>query len=741
MGLFANMQTKAIEKNTDAPIVSSYYTAPQAIMAERPYYALVQAYRSWVYTCIDKIAKAVAMIPLNLYIYRRNGQKMVDLSWLASYKMMKTPGEKNYALKQLNLQRVEITSHPILDLLQHPNPMMTRFMMWYETMVRLELGGLCGWLNLRNQFNKPARLWPLPLTQFAMLRPKVSKSIEIEYWDYQDGDVKDRFPTENVLLMKYPHPASPFQGMSPLMAQTYPYDIDLFMMEQQRSFLKNNALLGNRFTTDQPLKANQVKELQEQFDQQFSGSLNSGKAMWLHSGFQTDKGGMTWREAMVDEVARYAREKLITSFDLSEGKVGLVRDVNRANMESLNETFINECLRPKCMLIEEVLETFFFPIWDEGITADFDLPDFSNDEQELKERESNLRTGYHSINEERRKNGEEDVSWGDKPWMPMSMTQVGSEQVVAAAGGSGGKGIKIWKGISPLLLDQDAEAHKGMSREFWTEERKDVYWKLFMARQESLYNAFVKPLQKILERQKHEVIRNVEKKGPNLLGKYSGWARAKVLGDIKASKPFTEMNIDKAKEEAFMKKTFRPIYRMIMEEAGNGRIDDLREGVKVQGEFDPDTPDAKKWLGDRLDLFSKSVAGTTFDEIDAILREGFANEDPIATITETLKEKFESWEQYRAPLIARTENISAMNQADLLAVDQAGLGDTLLKAWLSARDDHCRETHAEADRNYADGIPIDEDFQVGDDTMPCPGNGQLPEENINCRCTLLYIER
>jgi hypothetical protein len=127
---------------------------------------------------------------------------------------------------------------------------------------------------------------------------------------------------------------------------------------------------------------------------------------------------------MLDKVAQFAREKLITAFDLSEGKIGLVKDVNRANMEALNETFILECLKPKCMLVEEVLETFLLPRYDKGLTCDFDLPDLEQKEIILKEREQNLTTFYSSINEERGKEGKDPVPWGDKPWGAFNMVQL-----------------------------------------------------------------------------------------------------------------------------------------------------------------------------------------------------------------------------------------------------------------------------------------------------------------------------
>jgi len=431
-GLARSAKEKAIAAPQIGAIIGSYITqALAASDAEIPYSQLIDAYKSWVYTCIDKIAKSVAMIPLKLYIYRRKGQKVSDLSWRAHYRAA-DQAERRYILKQMQLEREQILDHPFLDLIQKPNGIMTRFSLWYETMVRLEVGGKCGWYLPKNKLGLPQEIIPLPLTKYASLKPKVSSDLEIEYWSYRDGNIDRRFLPDEVLFIHYPHPASPFYGMSPLIAQAYPYDIDLFLMQQQRALLANQAVPGLTMTTDQKLTKAQAEELMGWIKEQYGGPLKAGDTMIFHSGLKPEKAAFTAREMMIDEVARYAREKLISAFDLSEGKLGLVRDVNRANMEALNETFVNECLRPKCMLIEEVIETFLLPRYDEGLTCDFILPDLSEREILLKERELNLKNYYTTINEEREKEGRPPVPWGDKPWAPFNLMQLDAGKGAAA---------------------------------------------------------------------------------------------------------------------------------------------------------------------------------------------------------------------------------------------------------------------------------------------------------------------
>jgi HK97 family phage portal protein len=705
-------------------VIGSYLTnmVGSVSLSEKKYSQLVDAYRSWVYTCIDKIAKAVAVIPLRLFIYRRSGRKVVDLSWLAHYKSVDHE-EKRYILKNLSLEREEIFGHPFLDLMRRPNHLMTRFMLWYETLIRLELAGYCGWYLPTNRIGLPMEIWPLPLTKNANLTPKVNSDLTLQYWEYKDGEINRRFDPKDVLFMRYPHPASPFQGMSPLMAQLYPYDIDLFLMQQQRGLFANSAIPGLHLSTDQKLVKEQIDELKAIIDAQYVSPGKAGTTLITHSGLKADSIAMTGRELMIDKVSKFAREKLITSYDLSEGKLGMVADVNRANMEALDKTFVMECLKPKCMLIEEMIECFCLPRYTDGLTCDFDLPDMDDKEFTLKELESNLTTGLHTINEERARRGEQPVDWGDRPWLPFGVTQ-------PRVGGS-----------LPEPPSKSAVVHKGLTPEFWTEDKKVITWKRFVQDVDRYKDLIGDPMKDHFHKQKEQVIRRLFEEGKKINGLYAGWSRTKIEQHVAKSRTTDKINIDKVDEAKKLASLLSPIVKLILSLAGTARIEHLGSMMKAKVRYNVNDPKVKKWLGARMEQFSKEVAGTSFDEIEAILRVGFTEGLPVSTIADNLSEKFASWEEYRAPLIARTETISAINFADVDSLEQTGMDKVLNKFWLSARDGNCRDTHAEADKRYAGGIPVDEMFEVGGDEMIAPGNGSDASENINCRCCLGYVEK
>jgi hypothetical protein len=499
------------------------------------------------------------------------------------------------------------------------------------------------------------------------------------------------------------------------MAQTYPYDIDLFLLQQQRSLFQNKGIPGIHLHTDSPMTKDQAKEIRDQVTEQWGSATQSGRPLITHSGLKADKTGWSNKESAIAEVGKDMRERLISSYDLSEGKLGLVGDVNRANMDALNDTFVLECLKPKTMLIEEQIEAFLLPRWDRGLFCDFDLPDTGDREADRAEEEMALRNFAITINEWRAGKGKDPVPWGNKPWFSFGNTQdpdaVPTEPPPPAKG-EGGEG------------EEKAASVVARARR----------WRRFIARQTPWEKMITSQMKGYFENVGSEVIARLNKLGPRVEAQYSGWSRKAVQEHIAKKGVGDDINIDKRAEAARLRLLVKPPVTALVEQGGK-RI--LRE-IGVNFAFDVNDPAVAKWLGSRMGMFSEEVAGTTFDDIRAVLRQGFSDGKPLSVIADTLRETFDSYDKYRAPLIARTETIAASNKADLLAIRQAGIEEKVVKTWLTAGDEHVRPSHVQAGQQYADGIPIGDMFHVGDDEMDAPGNGSDPAESINCRCATGY---
>lgn len=120
------------------------------------------------------------------------------------------------------------------------------------------------------------------------------------------------------------------------------------------------------------------------------------------------------------------------------------------------------------------------------------------------------------------------------------------------------------------------------------------------------------------------------------------------------------------------------------------------------------------------------------------LLDGFMKGESIDQLAERLR-KVPQISTPRARMVARTEIISASNAGSLAMIQIAGFTGT--KSWLATNDDRTRLTHqnAEIDYGHGKGVPIYDPFYVGGSPLQFPGDPRgLPEEIINCRCTLTY---
>ena len=129
--------------------------------------------------------------------------------------------------------------------------------------------------------------------------------------------------------------------------------------------------------------------------------------------------------------------------------------------------------------------------------------------------------------------------------------------------------------------------------------------------------------------------------------------------------------------------------------------------ANLNGDWIPTTEDALKTV-------NKKVADKTWTErVEEYFSSGGTGDDLVR--------------------IAETEMHRDANEAALKTAMEAG---ATRKTWATMLDDRVRETH-----DYLEGetVGIDEDFYTYDgDHAPAPGLFELAENNVNCRCELIF---
>ena len=213
-----------------------------------------------------------------------------------------------------------------------------------------------------------------------------------------------------------------------------------------------------------------------------------------------------------------------------------------------------------------------------------------------------------------------------------------------------------------------------------------------------------------------------------------------VLRRLNAEKAITKGAADNPFDLAKWIRLFRvklsPHIRLTLAEAGRDAMNELNIGVS----FDVSEPQVLNYMRDRENKI-KGVVETTFETLKADLQQGIDAGESIDKLAARVQERMGPIADGRATMIARTEVIGASNGGKVLAWQQSGV--VTGKRWLASTShmgagdpNPVRDSHVEA---HGQEVGIGEPFQVGDGEGLAPGQIGLPEEDINCRCTMLAV--
>ncbi len=688
------------------------------------WYQLANMYVSWTFTAINKKATTIASLPVQLYRYesRQTGKTVLPFAIkqaLYSCNSAYSGEEKTWkVLKNMGVKRVQIEEHPCLDLLNDPNPDMVRSNFWHLLCVHLLLNGSVGIYKARRDvFGNPLELHVLPTTWTGNLKPLPGNGkTVIGGYKLIDLDIQEDFDKEEVIWPHFPSLRNPYEGMSPVKANLYGFDIDQYLLQQTSAFYKNSAMYSNVLSTDQVLTQPVYDDVKKQV-QAYQGAKNSGQMFVTHGGMKfINPLQSTARDSMIVEIDKMTRERLLAGEDVSEGKLGLTSTQNRSNLQTVNENFFNEAIRPTALMLTEYLDKHLVSNYDKRLSFEFGYPSFEDRAANLAEKMANLSSGYSTINEERQNDGLGPVPWGDVPLINSSMMPLGEHPTPA-------KPPTEETGAEPIEKNYKTKA-------FWTTEKKAMAWKAFDKKVTAYEKQFEKAAIKHFKFVEGFIIDKLESNGVKIKANMQAMSRQHKLDYMGENKEkLSDFIPSKNQLKVSIKNIFTPIYELTLQEAAADRADQL----DMELNFNMNSKNVEEWLGTRMEEFSKNVSDTTIKNTKDLLREDFANGESLVNMTDHLKDLFTGNED-RAHVIARTEATAAYNKGDLEAVDQLGI--QLVKIWLA--EPTARDTHAQAGEDYADGIPLEDDFKVGADTMQAPGNGDLPEENCNCRCSMVY---
>lgn len=355
----------------------------QAAWSNRNYAAFAdEGYRRNVvaYQAINKIADAVASVKWTIW---RGEQELID--------------------------------HPLLSLINNPNPMQSG-----PQYMRAKIGFLMiagNGYEEKVSVNGQAR-------ELYQLRPDRMKIVPgangfPKEYIYKVGGREVRFPVEPDLSSDVRHlrmfnPLDDWYGMSPIEAGSYAIDQHNLSMEWMQSLLQNSARPSGALIVNNPdgLSDDQFTRLKAQMEDQYQGAKNGGRPLLLEGGLDWRQMGLSPSDMGIIETKYSSARDVCLALGVPPQLLGIPGDNTYSNYQEARLAFWEDTVMPLLDMISEDWNAwlgepdgvYFKPDLDQ-IPA---IADKRNTLWEMADRATDL-----TINERRAMKGYEPIQGGD----------------------------------------------------------------------------------------------------------------------------------------------------------------------------------------------------------------------------------------------------------------------------------------------------------------------------------------
>lgn len=614
---------------------------------------LIRQYRSWTYACCNRNATAVASVPLKLYYAKKSRSTRTLFPTRTVGKSMRRSLEsRQHMAKALSqaIEVVEITEHPLLDLMRWVNEGWT----WHDalelTSTYIDLCGMAFWaLDL---FKGQPRAFQVLPSQYTW--PQWTREGQIVRYVFGFMPNQASFTPEEVIYFRQPSPIHQILGYGPGHAAYGGVMIQAAVEDYTDRSFKNNAVPAGLLSPEQPLTDEQAKRVVENWNRQYAGAVNAGKVALAP--FKVKFEAFTGDPRMLAKLAERAisKEEIAACYGVPLTKLDLSKADASAQQGDI--TYLRDTIFPRCQRIEDMLNGELTVLYDPDLFLAFDNPVPADRQYELSRGQAMAATsGIVYVNEVRQ-------AFGLDPDPALD-------------------GVLLER-ADPVLMppdpkpesDNDAEADKEEAEPEKEDNAKGLRTKAAGAQR------FAKVLRGLFADQRRVVLAQL---GIN------GKTRRKSQGSFDLDEWI----------QRFME-TCQPTLSRSIAAGGEAGAADLPKAIS----FDITAPQTQEFIRDYTYRFARSVNETTQQSLRDVFSAGISEGQTYAEMAQGVNGVFDYAEKSRSMMIARTEGSRALNAGSTEAWRQSGQVKGI--RWM-ADPDACEFCLAIAAKYGPEGTPLD----------------------------------
>lgn len=382
---------------------------------------LLQRYGMWVHRCVSLNAAAAASVPCRLYMVdptgsmeragaRRPDRKAADV--LAGRADVDPSPSVKAAIRGHEDELVEITDHPILDLLQNVNRWAEGYGYRESLYSDLQIYGRAFTLVVGNQ--EPEQLWRMAPHKMRVI-PDMAEFVG--GFEYGDGTSRTTYEPEDVLWFRLYDPENPWEGLGPLEAWLRTVDAMHHIAAFQDELFRRGGAPDYIVKSNRDLGENQKRAFRREWRKLFGRLFKRTETVGFIGGEGVDLTRLTDspRELEFTESQNQIRDMIGQAFGVPKPLL-TADDVNRSNAKEAGDAHMRLTIWPMVQRVEDVLNEQLVSRWDERLFLMHENPIRADQATEIADRESKLRSGW-TVNEVRASCGAEalDEEYADVP--------------------------------------------------------------------------------------------------------------------------------------------------------------------------------------------------------------------------------------------------------------------------------------------------------------------------------------
>ena len=622
-------------------------------------------------------------------------------------------------------------SHPLANLLAHPNERMSGTELDEITQKYLDILGECFWLLDRDGPDEvPRRMWPLPGGSLWQPGPLNEKTGDADEWVCYARGQKLVYQSWQLVVHRYRDPDNLVRGFPPLGAALMNIEADVLADRFSAEFFRTGATPGGVLEFPGPLTPEQIARIRNEWQDTHGGAWNAHRFGILYLGAKWISTSMSQKDMEFISLKEWSREAVAAVF---HWPLWMLTDASTsyATAGASRARLWEDTVVPLRNLSASTVETQLVRPMDDGLMV---CPDFGEvpalKDQRIAKLDAAgkmhaLGVSLHEINDQLGLKLKPQEGW-DVAFVPAGMIPVAealappepTPLLPPAAPPSGGK-----PAAEPQAPEEDEEesgsivvedgetAERAAKRRrlLWRRWHRDVY-EPSVAKVKGAVGPYLRELMIEQLKRFESVVR--EK------GRAAGAEHERVLtaADIEA------ILFESEEWDPILRAAFRETVQQIARTSAAFTELELQKFGRV---LDFTSPKVQDFIDERVKKVVQ-INDATREALARTLEKGFQAGESLAELRLRIEGVSQALsDPARSLRIARTEAGTVTNG---IRFQFGEPGDT--KSWDSARDDLVRDSHKLAEAESAKGIPIAEPFS---NSLLFPHDpGADASEVINC---------